>query len=918
MPAKIKPAQIINLNFPVYLNVFSSSLEKSQDKINPVTGLKEYSKPVSLDLAKSENELFAIPVSSAEVPSSKYRNGIVSEKSLYPYLETRQIKVQPGLYQVDNQEIPLNYQNTINITPADILTTDTGIFYAGTQPIVNMADYLYFKREGNSYSLLNLGKTNPAGVETPYFYADGSSSTLLINPYLSMANAEQENVHYGQKQLDNGIVASDSGDSRPSVGELIGINADSGKSLILKVKYFPIGSPSTRELNNYAYSDGKTRITVTVPTGDGPISDWRILETFQEVEAYAQAEDSEVCLLDRMQGKFIFHPSYLPEENTILDGLEADIPSIVTVQKELPAFYSQGQIKIDSGLESEEVLWFYRIDKNRILIQGHTYNHGSNSPIESFTYTEAPIGEIYAFYKPIPLVQVTDPDTKPQVLKKDLQPWLWKNQRSIAVLSKDNLIPYKIKLEILDVPFLRTEGTTLCYGPVSNSNETILLRGRVLTSDNRPVVNQETRTFIVSGSGLINNEADSTAITDDEGYFYCAFSPTPNSQWFIFQKEDVIYQGPNTILKIPGSLDTSIYGTQDENIVFLITKDEGTIGTVGTKYKMDYSHYDLLTPTEQGVIDNMSRTIIEDDYSGRFNTNKNAFVVKGFFSESNPPEQYIGGKLRAYINSDNKLNDFDTADNYTIANIVQWPDFYPSSTPHITLAERQNTYIVFINEVSEISEQRLSHLCFFSKEDEEFFPEDMNGRKSILATTNASSTWKHPEDNTEPERILIPIMSQSYSSSYSGYIVPNILPKVDEEDPFEYKAGYAIFPSLKVTLQSETLADDVMIYSNYVQVEVANGNRDRGVVENKLKTFKVPYGFRLLDTYSEDASTIGTETFLSINNLPGISYGGSGWPFVSYITENGIIYLDNSEGTSLSQIDNQINAVRFNIAISED
>jgi hypothetical protein len=81
-----------------------------------------------------------------------------------------------------------------------------------------------------------------------------------------------------------------------------------------------------------------------------------------------------------------------------------------------------------------------------------------------------------------------------------------------------------------------------------------------------------------------------------------------------------------------------------------------------------------------------------------------------------------------------------------------------------------------------------------------------------------------------------------------------------------------------------------------IALEVIQNDADRGVVENVLKTVKVPYGFRLVDGNSEVSSTLDTSTFLTVNYLPGASLSGiNKYPLISYIGLNGIIYLDQNE-----------------------
>jgi hypothetical protein len=106
-------------------------------------------------------------------------------------------------------------------------------------------------------------------------------------------------------------------------------------------------------------------------------------------------------------------------------------------------------------------------------------------------------------------------------------------------------------------------------------------------------------------------------------------------------------------------------------------------------------------------------------------------------------------------------------------------------------------------------------------------------------------------------------------------------------------AGYALIPDKEAAIQARTASEDEVIYSNVVSFEIELNVRDKGVVENTLKTIKVPYGFRFRDENSDASSTIGTETFLTVNALPGTSLTNPKYPVISYLTSNGIIYMDD-------------------------
>ena len=82
-----------------------------------------------------------------------------------------------------------------------------------------------------------------------------------------------------------------------------------------------------------------------------------------------------------------------------------------------------------------------------------------------------------------------------------------------------------------------------------------------------------------------------------------------------------------------------------------------------------------------------------------------------------------------------------------------------------------------------------------------------------------------------------------------------------------------------------------------------------------LKTIKVPYGFRLRDSLSEVSSTISLSTFLTVNKVPGTSFGDTKYPVISYLGADGIIYVDSNNDQVAYQASSS--AVDFTINIQE-
>jgi hypothetical protein len=521
--------------------------------------------------------------------------------------------------------------------------------------------------------------------------------------------------------------------------------------------------------------------------------------------------------------------------------------------------------------------------------------------------------KIYALYDAVIEFQKEVPCAKREFLSSEIKPWLWKKQRTIAVLSKsEKVYPYYISLRPIDSSFLYTRDGASVYGPLYNGAELVLLEGEVTSYDGQPVIECEVTVNVLVGQGTLDGETSITVTTDDEGKFYTSYDPkSSRATWLNFKDADIVRGASSTTLHANGDYNKAsifqyINSGAQEVIVYTILKDDGSIGTVGERLILtDKSSLTVDTPVET-TYRQMLTAPFEDRMKG---VGLHGFYIFDFLSKEDILK-YVGGKVKlSYLSVE---TGFETEADFTITDIQEYPEAWWDSVaeeyvyPNGNIDYRFNTYLVFVEKPELIDMADIDTIgvaAFFTAADIEYSDEYLNGRRVVIAETKDPEDWIHPSLESTSKPIFGPVFASSYDSITQTFTVDSVLPWSDSSDPNTTVAGFSLIPERFAILQATTLGKyNIPIYSNKVQFYITLNNRDKGVVKTLLNKY-VPYGFRLRDSKSQDSSTLNMETFLTINISSGNSFLNPKFPLISYLDGNGIIYSDIAYQTNSSSLD---------------
>jgi hypothetical protein len=897
----------IENKYPIYLDSYISDIEKEK-KVFPANKIK--AGMVGLfEVFENFNNLKVRSKSRLEIPKNYFYNGILSSNSLVSFIRNQHLYVKPGEYEIIGDLNYLNYQNTVEIA-ADSHSQDDNSLFIGTgegRPLINfISTNVYQKGKKNYFSILSPKEQGlHTGELDQYFgydFNDDYEEVLLSNAILP--DFVNPSVPLFALTPRGKNLTSE---ANPELYmEMLG-PASGLYNQTYRTKHFPISSAGSLDLD---FRDQLTHILLK----ENESGDWlsyAVYNSYVEAEENYLLNEGRNCFVDRLTGRIFFAKQTLNPPTgglnftQVLTGSEV---TVLNVEEEVgKCFDDYGWILVDSGEDSETVS-FIKIDNTRIQISGNTLTYSSYSISPISTLVPPADGVLYAFYSVVTGFQRQVPSSAPRYLSEEITPWLWANQKTIAVLSKDKIYPYEISLKAIDIPFLSKVGNVATYGPVYSGAEVVLLEGTVLDEKKIPVSNQEVTLYLNEGSGLINNELEAVTVTDNEGKFYATYNPNSSRfNWFYFKDSDIIESAGKTYFAINPEYNEVVgqniaSSTYQNPILYGVYKDDGAIGTVGEKY--------LFNPEEnEGYPSEGAIGVMLGLLPSRFlklNLLSKYFLIYSFLKEEDVP-LYIGGKVTVKgSTTENPTTYIDYT--YNIKDIVSIPELWWDSVSDSYIYLNDNvhmtSYAVVLDDGMEYDNPGetvtfLSEAWFFTKGDKVFDPDLLNGRKIIFAEEK-DSTWKHPSSESLTP-VYGPVLVDSFSktsvySNYGHFVVNKLLPSSNSLDRDSLLAGFALIPSTATKIQAKTYSENNYIYSNSLAVQVVQDDRDRGVVENILKTIKVPYGFRLVDGNSEVSSTLDTSNFLTVNYLPGASLAGiNKYPLISYIGLNGIIYLDQNE-----------------------
>lgn len=920
-------ANSITNTYPIYVDSFIADIQKAKEAFPSYSTMSTYSgyenylqeaPGVLNDFYFGSNEVgqyfWALRKNPNEVPKNFYRNGILGEDSLRSFIYNGRIHVTPGEYKVKGDTRYLGYASSINFMTANDGETQLNIPIPSSIASLNVIS-AYVGMRGMSNQMIVSTPKDQVSVAAPaeakeYIGFDFTDylDQLIVNNYI-------------QKKTDSVIKFKPSNpnasdvwaDGTPEVFcEYLG-RADGSSGQVFNTKFFPI-SVASDDYNNPNFSDNQTRVVVI--TEEGPIF-------YKMAGAYAYALISapgECCFFDRQKGKIFFGKKpididgYL-EINTTINS--ADTFTNIQIPNGYGSLFDDiGYLTVMDGVNANTVK-FHKISPYEIQIRQTTNNYSGLIKFYPANLLTFPEGEVYAFYTVTMALQSEQADTYRQMHSEDLKPWLWNGQQTIAVLGKDKAYALNIELRAIDIPFIRqTINNAFTYGPLHSGSELVLLEGTVTGDNKEPVINQEVTITVIQGAGTLNGDSISThVITDDNGQFYVAYDPNASrNNWLFFKDSDVVSFSGKTFLHVNSAYNNTqsiptLSNGKEEAIIYTIRKDDGTLGTVGKKYTVNAGAV-AGTP----AYDYVGEPFFLADRLLPIGTKGLAFYD---FLKEEEISQYIGGKVTVKYQVSPGVFDYVTLSMKDIVKHPEiWWNFDTQSWNFINLDQRLSTYAIVLDDAEEdlwLTLSGITEMWLVAKNDVEYNASNLNGRKVILAEAKGSA-WKHPavEDYLP---VYGPVMTSWYDVASSKFTVDTILPASSSVDRDVNIAGYAILPDREVILQASTLGEDKLVYSNKVAFEIELNDRDKGVVENILKTIKVPYGFRLRDSYSEVSSTISLSTFLTVNKVPGTSFGETKYPVISYLDTNGIIYVDNNNEQVAYQASSS--AVDFTINIQE-
>jgi len=895
----------IEQKYPVYVETAILNIDKAKEVFPSTSNFSTYSTVNQTDGKYFSSDLmYSLRKNRSEIPMAFYRNGILSEFSLENFLENNKLYVKPGEYRLRGENLYHGYDSFANYSTEEDsetqLSIDDPFIYFYSNARINFLSSYVYKRENGRLTLVTSPKDQGA-VSDPvntdkyigYDFADSSQLTdLIVNNYVQK---EEDTVLKFKASAPDASTVWLNGNFH-LLCEYLG-EAKGTPNQVFKTKYFPISGIGTKDSD---FSDNLTHIGVV--SSDG--STWDFYQIFDSYQAaLAASSDEYSCYVDRYTGRIYFSRQALtlPEDieyivgnGTIAGGGVAG-QTISIAGKDWNYLEDDGAIQLSLDGINFETVRFQKVTQNKIQITTPEDNYSGDIRIYPTDYFAYPTGKVYAFYTTVIGFEKEVNSSSRKMTEKEIQPWLWVGQKTIAVLSKDKVFPAKITLRALDMPLARRSGNSLVYGPLYSGAEIAILEGEVLSYDNEPIVNQEVTIYIKQGPGLINGSKSITAITNDDGKFYINYYPQDNAFTFLkFKDGDITYQGAKTILSVNqnyNDLDILSLGSSqaEKCILYAILKDDGSIGTTGKRHVLKKTEYeDYAISGSLGVIEELPNRLL--------NLGSGAGIVFTDFLRDDEVGGYEGGQVTVF---DPSLGEYVSV---KIKDIVKAPDYWWDGSAWDIPDEnaKQSTYVILLDiNDSSIYETITSFDAIWikRKDDIAYDASLLNGRKCILSELKypPKTDWKHPnvEGNSS---VYGPIMTSYYNGIQKKFTVESVLPVSSSTDAMIDIAGYALIPEKSVLIEAYTTSEDDRVYSNNIEFEIELNNRDKGVVENILKTFKVPYGFRLVGAGDDSSSTISTATFLTVNKVSGATpnTATSKYPLISKIGVNGIIYLDNA------------------------
>jgi hypothetical protein len=872
------------------------------------SSIQTYTQLPTSSIGPTQTSFKPVVFNSAAINKSLYRNGILESESLMTKISNESIKVYPGEYTLKGEPHYLSYDTYINYFTNHENDSLIELDHFNS-PLLNIWESNIWTKEDNEriVAVPKLRNDSYNITPSPSYKFNSNNIDIQVDNYWKSSSDTFAKFTSDKSNIVNSL--SDS--QKLTFCEYLG-ETTYASPVVFRTKFFPISEIGTEDFN---ITEKTTKVFMKLENTN-EINTFHIYNSLQELE---EADDYYGCFVDRSTGKvFMSRKKIFKEEEYafVVDSSSNSSRLILNAKNASIESWADAQylqiVNPSPSLPTNEICYVKKLSPTQLLVTEFVETYSANSEVSCTQASSFPIpiaGKVYISYSVVMNMESHYPKAMPRPLSQQLKPWLWKNQRSIAVLGKEKTSAFKISLKALGIGFLRNEKNVTVYGPVSSESEVILLEGLIEDSEKNPVPFQDATVFLKESDGTLNGERGSTNVTsNDEGKFYVTYDPNFNRvSWIIFKDSEITYDDKsNTFLTYNNSYNQlreyeQLSADQKDAIVFAIRKDDGSVGTVGKKIDIDVDLWNSFSVVNNGY-GAMSFEIagsLADQYS---NIGSHGTVIF---------DSLLKHEIDEYTNGTIDIVGTDEEHIRTIKRIVPFAAAWEGDEPN--LSTKMNTYLIIYDSEIADSTGNISSIRLYKAGDIRFNSEIMNGRKVVLAEEK-SSNWEHPNSD-ENLTVYGPVVVSDFDSSNLVFEVAAVLPESSSSDREKDIAGFALIPNRSSLIQAFTVTEEKTIYSNVVGFSLVLSDRDKGVVKTILDNLYIPYGFRIRNNKSEVSSTIGTATFLTVNTLNGNQPLDPKFPLISYLNANGIIYLGDSGETENFQ--SSSSTVNFTIKVTD-
>ena len=581
-----------------------------------------------------------------------------------------------------------------------------------------------------------------------------------------------------------------------------------------------------------------------------------------------------------------------------------------------------GRIKLQDGATVETIEYTGKTDTQLL---GLTRSAPLAWPSGSLMTTPAtgaiPAGNVWilVLYEAIPRIEYAIQQERSEDAMSTsrppgkLTPYRFKSNESLLCIDRACQKISNITLTPIEIGRLRTTTGTFVWGPVYSGETVVLIMGIVLDESNVPIPGVEV-TVSVEGPGSIDYSNSVTVITDSSGRFWVHYIPDSATLMtpYVARSVNVTYSAGDTLIDFASPGIGNLTATDLAlNHVYAILKDDPTQGTVGRHYVIPVADY-IGDPQIGTYIGSSLATYLPSPFT--------PIAEDGFLlldSGLEYPSAYEGGQITIGYS----LVPFGPIVGYltrTISYIRSMPEIWGTTYQDARILN--SSYLVATRTKLLVNPNCIQEVWLMTATDVAWDAATLNGRKAVLRTlashTPAGSimpsytpwepgdepddahippgTFEHPSSD-EITTVFKPVTPVSFEGGrvfkFSG-----LLPMPSPSDRSNMLGGYAMFGS--VTANVVARARDPECYNNFLIGASASfyntlSPRDSGTLATIVG--HIPYGFRLLSSTFDGASTLDTATYLTLNDANRLSSTLTGapsyhLPMVSLVDTGVVVY----------------------------